>query len=505
MATTLRESAARTPHAPVIKCSGHTMSYGELDGLSDRMARGLADAGLAPGAVVALQLPNVPEFAVACFGALKAGMTVLPLNPLLKSAETRYHLRDSGAAVLIGFEGFIDEAAADACAAGVGVYALAPSGAPLPDGTSAFETLLPDMPPGPDRGVHPTAADDTAVLVYTSGTTGRPKGAELAHFQMYLAVTVVGDAFGERPDDVSLAVLPFFHVFGLTALIRAVRFGSSVSVVPRFDVTAVLDAVEAHGVSEILGVPTMLLALAEADVGGRDLSRLRVAGSGGASLPAEVMDAFENKYGVPVLEGYGLTETAGICTFNTSAEDRRVLSVGRPVWGVEMAVLGPGGASLPPGPGNIGEIVTRGFNVMKGYRGRPDESAALLRDGWLSTGDVGYADEDGFYFVVDRSKDLIIRGGYNVYPREIEEVLLAHPAILEAAVIGRPDDRLGEEVVAVVVLREGGEPDEAAVIDHCRARMAAYKYPREVRFAPALPKGSTGKTLKTELRGGSSR
>jgi long-chain acyl-CoA synthetase len=270
--------------------------------------------------------------------------------------------------------------------------------------------------------------------------------------------------------------------------------------VPRFEPTAVLDALEADGCTVICGVPTMLQALAAQDITGRDLSALRVAVSGGASLPADIMRTFEEKFGIVVLEGYGLSETASTSSFNTSAESRKPLSIGKPIWGVQMRVADAAGRTLPPGRDNVGEILIRGHNVMKGYLGRPEQTAEALRSGWLHTGDLGYVDEDGFYFIVDRSKDLVIRGGYNVYPREIEEVLFEHPDVLEAAVIGKPDDRLGEEVVAVVVRRQGAPLSADDVIGYCKERLAAYKYPREVRFIDALPKGPTGKVLKAELR-----
>ena len=245
----------------------------------------------------------------------------------------------------------------------------------------------------------------------------------------------------------------------------------------------------------------MLHALAQLDTGARDLTALRVAVSGGSSLPEDVMRTFEAKYGIEVLEGYGLSETGSTSSFNRPG-DRKPLSVGKPIWGVQMRVADTDDRPLPRGRDQIGEIQIRGHNVMKGYRNRPEATASTLAGGWLHTGDLGYIDEDGFYFIVDRTKDLVIRGGYNVYPREIEEVLYAHPGIHEAAVIGKPDDRLGEEVVAVVVLHAGVELDAGEIIAYCRERLAAYKYPREVRFRAELPKGPSGKILKTELRHG---
>ncbi len=499
LATILTETASAAPDSPVHLAGGTVTTYRELDEQSGRFATGVRELGLRPGQVMALQLPNIPQFLAAYFGALKAGVVVLPLNPLLMAPELEYHLGDSSAAVLIGFEGFHAEASKACEKLGVPLYLVGLGQAALPEGTRPFSELMPAVP---DGEVVPRAADDTALLIYTSGTTGKPKGAELTHFQLYMNCTIAGQLFGARPDDVTLAVLPFFHVFGLSSVINvSVRYGGCLSIVPRFQPAAVLDVLEGDRCTVIVGVPTMLHALAQLDIGGRDLSALRVAVSGGASLPEDIMRSFEDKYGIEVLEGYGMSETASSCSFNRPG-DRRVLSIGKPLWGVTMRVADAQDRPLPPGRENVGEILIRGHNVMKGYLGRPEATAEALRGGWLHSGDLGYMDEDGFYFIVDRAKDLVIRGGFNVYPREIEEVLYAHPGILEAAVIGKPDERLGEEVVAVVVRRAGSEVSAEEIIAYCRERLAAYKYPREIRFVDELPKGPSGKILKSALRDG---
>lgn len=500
LATILRETAAATPGALAYRAAGAATTYRQLDEQSGLFAAGIARAGLKPGQVIAIQLPNVPQFLTAYFGALKAGITVLPMNPLLKAPEIEHQLTDSGASIMLGLAGLHAEAAKACELAGLPLY-LAGETAPGDDARPVSD-LIADGPLADGGEIWPGNADDTAVLIYTSGTTGKPKGAELTHFLLYMNCTVSGELFGARPDDVTLAVLPFFHVFGLSSVINvSIRYGGCLSIVPRFEPRAVLDAIETDKCTVIAGVPTMLHALAQLDVSGRDLAALRVAVSGGASLPENVMKTFETKYGIKVLEGYGLSETGSTTSFNRPS-DRKPLSVGKPIWGVQMRVADSDDQPLPPGPDQVGEILIRGHNVMKGYRNRPEATAAALKGGWLHTGDLGYVDSDGFYFIVDRTKDLVIRGGYNVYPREIEEVLYAHPGIREAAVIGKPDERLGEEVVAVVVLDEGASLSEAEIISYCRERLAAYKYPREVRFAPELPKGPTGKILKTELRDG---
>ncbi|MCX2181947.1 long-chain fatty acid--CoA ligase [Streptomyces sp. SKN60] len=502
--TSLRESRRSHPDKPLLHFADHTLTYADVDTMSGRVAGALRGLGLPLGAKVAVQLPNVPEFLFTYYGILKAGLVMVPLNPLLSEAETAFQLTDSGAGLLVTFEGCATRAMAGAARAGVdAVYVVSfpDAGVGEPWRAAGGRDYV-ELCAAEDSGeIAATSPEDTAVLLYTSGTTGRPKGAELTHFQLHMNCTVAGEVFGFRADDVSLAVLPLFHVFGLSSVLNiAVRFGGTVVLVPRFETTAVLDAVERHRCTVFSGVPTMYVDLSRADVAGRDLSSLRVGISAGAAIPGEVIQAFEKRIPTAVvLEGYGLSETAGTATFNVSAEQRKVLSIGKPLWGVETRIVDPAGVVLPPGPDHIGEITIRGHNVMKGYYKRPAETAETLRDGWLYTGDLGYRDDDGYLHLVDRKKDLVIRGGYNVYPREVEEVLYGHPAVAEAAVLGRSDDRLGEEVVAFVSLVAGAAAAPDEIVAYCRDRLAAYKYPREVRVLDALPKGPTGKILKNEL------
>ncbi len=503
LATILRESTSAHPDKPMLRLGSMSLSFGQVDQLSGQIAAGLREAGLQRGDSVALQLPNVPQFVLAYFGVLKAGMTLVPLNPLLKAPEVSYHLSDSGARALITFDTFAEEAIKGAAEVDdVRVYVVSsPGGAEAPPDTTPFDALIAAGAGADPTDVEQMSPDDTAVVIYTSGTTGKPKGAELTHFQAYMAATVAAETFQYREDDIGMAVLPLFHVFGLSSVMNcAIRAGATLVLVPRFEVGAVLDAIEQHRVTVFCGVPTMFVALMHADLTGRDVSMLRICVSGGASIPGEVIKGFEAAYDATVLEGYGLSETCALATFNRSAEDRRVMSIGKRMWGCEVRVVDTDDVQVPPGPDNVGEIVLRGHNIMKGYLGRPDATAEAMRGGWFHTGDLGYMDEDEFVYIVDRKKDLVIRGGFNVYPREIEEVLHAHPSVLEAAVIGRPDERLGEEVVAYVSLRPGtsAEPDE--VIAFCKERMAAYKYPRQVVVIDELPKGPSGKVLKTELR-----
>ncbi len=498
LAVMLRESRNAHPDKPLCHIAEQTFSYAQVDDISGRIATSLRNLGVGRGDKVAVQLPNLPHFLFAYFAILKAGAVMVPLNPLLRAPEVSYHLRDSDSRLLITFETFAEEAVKGADGLTTFVVSL-PGNDQHPEGTKHFDELYfaEDA-----KDIEPTNADDTAVIIYTSGTTGKPKGAELTHFQLFMNCTVAGELFDFRDDDVGMAVLPMFHVFGLSSVLNVtVRFGGTLVLVPRFDAQAVIEQLARHRCTIFSGVPTMYFALLQADADGRDLSALRVGISGGAAIPGEVIRAFEEKFpGVVILEGYGLSETASTTTFNISAEQRKVLSIGKPIWGVEVRVVDENDDELPPGPDNVGEIVIRGHNVMKGYYKKPEATAEAFRHGWFHTGDLAYRDEDGYLFIVDRKKDLVIRGGYNVYPREIEEVLFDHPGVGAAAVIGKPDEKLGQEVLAFVVPKDGVTlmPDE--VIAYCKQRLAAYKYPREVRIIDELPMGPTGKVLKKELR-----
>jgi len=501
LAIILRESANAHPDKPLIHINDLTFSYAQVDELSGRLATSLLGLGLERGDKVAVQLPNLPQFLFTYFGILKAGLVMVPLNPLLKAPEVAYHLSDSDAKVLVTFEMFAEEAFKGAqTVEGVTTYVVnMPGNDQRPEGTKHYDELY---FADDTRDILPMGADDTAVLLYTSGTTGKPKGAELTHFQLYMNCTVAGQLFEFQEDDIGVGVLPLFHVFGLSSVLNvSVRYGGTVVLIPRFELEPVIEAIEKHRCTIFSGVPTMYFGLLAMDLSGRDLSSLRVGVSGGAAIPGEVIRAVEEKLpGMVILEGYGLSESASTTTFNVNAEQRKVLSIGKPIWGVEVRVVDENEIELEPGEENVGEIVIRGHNIMKGYYKNPEATAEAFKGGWFHTGDLAYKDKDGYLFIVDRKKDLIIRGGYNVYPREVEEVLYAHPAIAEAAVIGKPDDKLGEEVVAVVTMKSGASVTPEEVIAYCKEQMAAYKYPREVRIVDALPMGPTGKILKKELR-----
>ena len=487
----LQASAEARPEHVAVRHDARALRYAELD----RAARGIAGAlrarGIEPGASVAIMVPNLPEFTMAYFGILYAGCTVVPLNVLLAAPEVEYHLTDSEAELLIAHPLFAEPARAGAAAAGVPVvWAAAGDGETVAD-LAASE---------PIAALHPTSPADTAVILYTSGTTGKPKGAELTHSNLFInCALVVPRLIPLAREDVALASLPLFHSFGQTCIQNAsIAAGATFTLLPRFTPEDAFALMERDRVTLFAGVPTMYFGLLH-HAGERDfdLSSLRWCMAGGAPMPVEVMRAFEEKFSVAILEGYGLSETSPVASFNVLDRPRTPGSIGYPVWGVEMAILDDKDQPVPDG--ERGEICIRGHNVMKGYLKRPEATAEALRGGWFHSGDVGVRAPDGSYAIVDRVKDMIIRGGFNVYPREVEEVLYSHEAIVEAAVLGVPHQSHGEEVKAVVVSRDP-KLGAADVIAFCKQRLAAYKYPRIVEFAESLPKGPTGKILKRELR-----
>jgi long-chain acyl-CoA synthetase len=489
LATVLTDTATRTPDRTALRLGEATLSYRELDDASARVAAILAIHSVGVGDRVGVMLPNVPEFAVVYYGVLRAGAVVVPLNPLLKAREVAYHLTDSDARLIFAWHAAASEAREAAATVSSDVVEVDPS--------TFLDTLTPRAP---WSEVVDRAPDDTAVILYTSGTTGRPKGAELTHGSLLRNAEVTqSDLVHLEPDDVVFGGLPLFHSFGQTCTLNVTMAnGATLTLLPRFDARTAVDMLAATRATVFAGVPTMysaFLALPDPPA----LPDLRVCISGGAALPVEVLHRFEERFGCQVLEGYGLSETSPVASFNRLDGDRKPGSIGTPVTGVEMRVVDKAGD--PVGTGEVGEIAIRGHNVMKGYWRKSDETAEVLgADGWFRTGDVGTVDEDGFYFIVDRKKDLVIRGGFNVYPREIEEVLYEHPAIAEAAVVGVPHPELGEEVAAVITLKPGAEATEDEVRGFVKSQVAPYKYPRVVRIVDALPKGPTGKILKTEIR-----
>jgi long-chain acyl-CoA synthetase len=501
LALILRESAKHNPDHPCIVLDSFKFTYGQVDALSSQVASSLRAAGLKKGDRVGLMLPNVPQFVVAYFGILKAGGIVVPINVLLKGAEVNFYLGDSGSRYLIVWEDFAPEALKGTAAlSGITTYVvLKPGSAEAPAGTKNFMELLTG---DPKFEMESTSPDDTAVILYTSGTTGKPKGAELTHSNLFLNCHFISHVFGSTSRDTTLVVLPMFHSFGQSAVMNvAIHVGGTLTLVPRFDAEKVLEVIQRDKVTVFPGVPTMFFALLHHPAADKfDLSSLRICASGGAAIPGEVLRAFEEKFKTTILEGYGLSETSPTATFNNSVQERKILSIGKPIFGVELKIFDQDDKELPSGKDNVGEIVIRGHNVMKGYWNKPDANAEAFKGGWFHTGDLGYVDEDGYFFIVDRKKEMIIRGGFNVYPREVEEVVYAHPAVAEAAIIGVPDERMGEEIKAVVALKPGANATEEEIIAFVKERVAAYKYPRTVQFVDTLPKGATGKILKKELK-----
>jgi len=495
LGTILQASADERPDHAALRLGERVVSYRELDRAARGVASALRERGVQPGETVALLVPNVPEFTIAYFGILYAGAVVVPINVLAAGPEVAYFLRDSGARLLVAHPLFAEAARAGAGEADVPLVLAGGEG-----GAGSLEEMA---EAGPLAGLEQTPADQTAVVLYTSGTTGKPKGAELTHSNLFVNCAFVVPRLLPQVDadsHVALATLPLFHSFGQTCIQNAsIALGGTFTLLPRFTPEEAFEILERDRVSVFAGVPTMYFALLHLEGGDRfDLSALRVCMTGGAPMPVEVMRAFEERFGVPILEGYGLSETSPVASFNVQEKPRKAGSIGYPVWGVEMQVVDDQGRPLADG--ERGEICIRGHNVMKGYLGRPDATKEALRGGWFHSGDVGTRDEDGCYWIVDRKKDMILRGGFNVYPREVEEVLYEHEAVVEAAVIGVPHESHGEEVKAVVALAPGARVGEDELKAWCRERLAAYKYPRIVEVVESLPKGPTGKILKRELR-----
>jgi long-chain acyl-CoA synthetase len=490
LADLLTTTAATRPGAVAIKRDERELTYAALDAATARVAALLRAKGVRAGDRVGVMLPNVEYFPVVYYGALRAGAAVVPMNVLLKEREVAFHLGDSGAKLLFAWHEFADPAHAGADETGADCVLVEPGD---------FETMLDRCAPLVE--VAAREPDDTAVILYTSGTTGTPKGAELTHANLLRNVEVTIDVFGLYAGAVTLGALPLFHAFGQTCGLNAsIAVGGLLTLIPRFDGTRALEIVERDRVTVFEGVPTMYAAMLHSPHAAEaDASTLEVCVSGGAAMPVELMRAFEDRFGCKVLEGYGLSETSPVASFNRRDRERKPGSIGLPVDGIEMRVVDADGDEVAQG--DVGEIAIRGHNVMKGYRGRPDATAEVIdADGWFRTGDMGRIDEDGYFFVVDRKKELVIRGGYNVYPREIEEVLYEHPAVREAAVIGVPHDELGEEVAAAVALKDGADTTAADIRSFVKERVAAYKYPRHVWLVDELPKGPTGKILKREIR-----
>jgi long-chain acyl-CoA synthetase len=487
-AEVLTKTADAAGDRPAVKLDDIVLSYRQLDEAVGRAAGVLQSRGVSAGDRVGMQLPNVPYFPIVYFGALRLGAVVVPMNPLLKGREVAYHLSDSGSKIVLGWHQFEQPVSAGAEEAGADCILIKPG---------EFEQLLGEAEAV--RDVEERAEDDAAVIIYTSGTTGTPKGATLMHSNLAAGAQVGKELVDAGPDSVTVATLPLFHVFGMNSIMNVTFLaGGLLTLVPRFEPGKVLEVIERDHATTFGGVPTMYSALLHEPGRERhDASSLDLCVSGGAPMPVEVLRGFDEAFGAKVLEGYGLSETTGMGTFNTRDRERKPGSIGVPVGGTEIRLVDPEDEDVPDG--EPGELVMKGPFVMKGYWDRDDATSEVMRGGWFHTGDIATKDEDGFYFIVDRKKDLILRGGYNVYPRELEEVLYTHEAVREAAVLGVPHESLGEEVGAAVVLKEGEDVSTDELRAYMKEKVAAYKYPRVIWLTDELPKGPTGKILKREI------
>jgi len=516
-----RASASREPDRPHVHYFGSTFSLGEVDVMSDALAVAFHELGVRPGDRVALYLQNIPQFVISVIAAWKAGGIAVSCNPMLREKELRLQLQDSGARILIALEALYAEVAS---------YVLPATDVRAVITTSELDFVRGETPRvlrtadrqrqrgvedlldlvHDHRGRRPAPVvlrpEDVAFLTYTSGTTGPAKGAMNTHRNVVFSAQGYREWFHLTPDDVILGISPMFHITGLIAhLALAALVPAPVVLGYRFDAPETARLVERHRPTFTVGAITAFIALLhDPEVRAADLSSLTKIGSGGAPVPASVVAEWEELTGTYIHHVYGLTETTSPSHAVPLGERAPVdpasgaLSVGVPVFNTEVHVVDEDGEDLPVG--EVGELVTDGPQVVPGYWRKPEETAHALPDGRLRTGDIGFMDDEGWFYVVDRSKDMIVASGFKVWPRDVEEVLLQHPAVLEAAVVGTPDEYRGETVKAFVVLRDGREAEERELIDFAKHRMAAYKYPREVEVVDALPKTSSGKVLRRDLR-----
>lgn len=517
LASIVSHHAGLAPQKEAIVWDNVRLTYDELDKLSNRVANALTEMGIGHGDKVALNCINIPYFPVVYYGIMKTGAAVVPICVLFKAAEIEYHLRDSDAKAVFVFEGTPElpmlistKAAFDAvesCEHLIIMTAdmIAPS--PLEEHKTLTQITFDKSE---EFEIYPTAPDDTCAILYTSGTTGQPKGAELTHLNLWSNCVTTYSIhmplldFTDQQQKTCLITLPLFHTTGQTVQMNTQLYGGNrVVLLPRFEPKTTLDTMVAEKVNFWVGVPTMYWALLQyVKENDYDISHIpdhmKVCTSGGAPMPVNLMKEFQEKFGVRVMEGYGLSETSPLATTNHFERPSKPGTVGQPIFGVEVKCFDDNDNEVARG--ERGEVVIRGTNVMKGYYKRPEATAEAFRNGWFHTGDIGIMDGEGYLAIVDRKKDMILRGGYNVYPRQLEEVIITHPAVSLVAVIGVPDDRLGEEVKAFVVLNQGHELTEEEFIAWCRDQIAANKYPRKVEFRDALPIGNTGKIFKRALK-----
>jgi long-chain acyl-CoA synthetase len=479
--------AAERPPAVALRAGDAEWSYERLRDEAARIAGGLVAAGIGVGDRILLVAPSVPEFVAAYLGIHAAGAVAVTPNVMSTVPELEYVTLDAGCSLVIAWHDADAAAAAVADAHGLPFHRL-------------LAHLEGDLGGPPVGQPHDRSPDETAVILYTSGTTGAPKGAQITEGNLRACAEAFREVLELGEEDRFGTALPLFHIFGQAVVLgTALMAGAGGSLQARFDPAALIDLVRRDRITILAGVPTMYSAMVGAapEAGPADFASLRLAASGGASLPGEIIRRFEARFDCAILEGYGLTESTGAASFNGLRRERKVGSVGIALPGTEVRIAGDDGQALAAG--GIGEVLVKGPMVMKGYWNRPEATEHALRDGWLHTGDLGRQDADGDIEIVDRLKEMIVRGGYNVYPREVEEVLYGHPEIAEAAVVGVPDEHFGEEVGAAIVLRPGAAAEPEAIRAWAKERLSAYKVPRLFAFAEELPKGPTGKVLKREI------
>jgi long-chain acyl-CoA synthetase len=499
VAAILKEAAFRTPEAIATVVGDERLSYRELWDQTRAYAGGLRSRGVGEGHPVAVLVPNTADFARVYYAILSLGGIVVPVHSLLKANEIEYVLRDSGARILVCAAPLLGEGEWGAAQAGVPVFSVM---SPEPrEGVPRLEDLAADAEPI-DTYV-PRSPADTATILYTSGTTGKPKGAQGSHLALVeQTTTLLLNTFDLHAGDVILGALPLFHTFGQTCTLNTgFRAGATVVLLPKFTGESALRALIDSECTVMMGVPTMYIALLEAAKATDERPNLRYAVSGGASLPLSVIERFREVFGVEIYEGYGLTETSPVASFNHYGRPPRAGSIGQAIWGVDVEIANAeveDHIELLP-VDELGEIVIRGHNLMVGYLNLPEASAQAVVDGWFRTGDLGTKDADGYLWVVDRKKDMIVRNGYNVYPREVEEVIMTHPDVASVAVFGVADEAHGQEVMACVVLSADGTVQPQQLVDFASEQLAAYKFPRRVEIVEELPLGPSGKVLKREL------
>lgn len=509
LATLLEDSAVTNPNKLAVICGEKRLTYQEINALANQVANALISHGINQGDKVALSCPNLWYFSVIYYGILKAGAVVVPLNIMFKAREIAYHLSDSDAKAYFCFAGTNDLPIGEFGWSGFQEvetcrHFFVINSEEVNFGSEnklTFSELIQTQ--STEFETVQANETETAVILYTSGTTGQPKGAELTHFNMVMNARLADTMYQKSNDDIHLVALPLFHSYGQSVQMNAGFYCQSTLVLlPRFTPEAALRLMEEENITMFSGVPTMYWALLNyPQANNFDLKKisknLRLCKSGGSPLPLEILEGFEKKFEVQIIEGYGLSETSPVASFN-QVNNRRPGSVGFPVWGVKIRVVDESGNNVPIG--ELGEIIINGHCVMKGYYERPEATADTIKNGWFYTGDIGRFDDDGYLYISDRLKDMILRGGFNVYPREIEEFLMTHPAISLCAVVGVPSVEHGEEIKAFVVLKDGAVLTETDLIDWSKIYLASYKYPRSVEFRESLPTTTTGKILKRELR-----